>query len=293
MMDIRFIKLITIIVDYGSISNAAKKLNLTQSALSHQLGEFERQAGVLFFTRSNRRLRLTPAGQLVYDSAQNILAEVEKLESRLKNIQRSGRIRISAACTTNYHWLPQLVKRFKTNYPDVDIEIVIDISGNPVEEILKGNLDVAILNTPVENNKISYTYLFDDEMVAVFSHQHRFNEKSYLIAKDFEKEHLIIHSRPLSTVVFYENVLKPKGVEPLKISELPLTEAAIELIRADYGVAVMPQWTIRPYVESNLVATKRINRNGFFRRHYAAQLSGIEHPDYISSFIEYLKTGMG
>lgn len=291
-MDIRFIKLISAIVDYGSISGAAQKLNLTQSALSHQLNEFEKQAGVLFFTRSNKRLHITPAGQLVYDSAKTILHMIDELESRLKNINNSGRIRISAACTTNYHWLPQLAKRFKSDFPDVDIDIVIDVSGNPVDEIIKGNLDVAIVNTPVENGGIAYTHLFDDEMVAVFSISHRFNRKSYLIAKDFQDEHLIIHSRPLNTVVFYENVLKPKGVEPVKISALPLTEATIELVRADYGVAVMPLWTIKPYIELNMVSTKQINRNGFFRSQYAAKLSGVTQPGYVDAFIEYLKTGI-
>ena len=250
-MDFKYIKLISKIVDYGTITKAAEVLNLTQSALSHQLKEIETLMGIKFFTRSNRKLILTPAGKMVYDASHKILLELNKLEINLKNLNalNSGTIRLSAACTTSYYWLPKLLKSFNKEYPNVCIDIVIENSANTISEIIKGNLDVSIVVSPIENENIDYKFLFEDELVAVFSKQHKFNYKQYLIAKDFKDEHLIIHSKPLNTVVFYEQVLKPKRIEPLKISELPLTEAAIELIKANYGLAVMSKWSIKPFIK--------------------------------------------
>ncbi|MFT3738279.1 MAG: LysR substrate-binding domain-containing protein [Breznakibacter sp.] len=278
----------------GVFSKAAGVLNLTQSALSHQLKEAETQHGTKFFTRSNRKLNLTPAGRLVYEASQKILPELDKLESNLKHIHalHSGTIRVSAACSTSYHWLPYVLKSFREDFPNVDVDIVIENSTNPVQEIIKGKIDLSVMITPISSPHIDYRLLFEDEMVVVFSKAHRFNHKQYLIAQDFENEHLIIHSRPLSTVVFYEKILKPHAIEPRKISELPLTEATIELIRSNYGIAVMPKWSIAPYVASGTVCIKKINRKGLFRSHYAAILKSEHHPNYLHKFISYLGKGL-
>jgi LysR family transcriptional regulator for metE and metH len=230
---------------------------------------------------------------MVYDASGKILSEINKLDSNLKNLNKlnHGIIRLSAACTTSYYWLPKFLQSFKLDYPNVDIDIVLENSTNPISQIIKGKIDVSIIISPSENENIEYKFLFEDELVAVFSKQHKFNKKQFLIAKDFLNEHLIIHSKPLNTVVFYDQVLKPKGIEPIKISELPLTEAAIELIKVNYGVAVMSKWSIEPYLSSGSISFKKINRNGLFRSHYAAILKSPDHPEYINKFISYLSRG--
>ncbi len=293
-MDIRFIKLVTAIVEKGSLSLAADYLHLTQSALSHQLKEFENTSGTLFFTRSNKRLNITPAGQLVYESARTILSEISKLETQLKNLNQTTRgvIRISAGCTTSYHWLPPILTTFNEQYPNVSVEIKLDATGNPLPEITNGNLDIALINTPIENKNIEYISLFEDEMVAVISNNHPWATKPYVIAKDFADQHLIIHSKPLATVPVYAKVLKPKGIEPTRISELPLTEATIELIKANYGITVMSRWSLKNYIEKKEITIKRINKQGLFRQHYIAIPKGIKLPDYINKFVAYIKEEM-
>ena len=289
-MDFKYIKLISKIVEFGTITRASKELNLTQSALSHQLKEVENITGIKFFTRANRKLILTPAGKLVYDSSHKILIELNLLETNLKNLNKSnyGNIRLSAACTTSFFWFPRLLKSFNSEYPNVNVDIVIENSANTIHEIINGKLDISIVITPIENEHITYQFLFEDELVAVFSNQHKFNHKKILVAKDFKDQHLFIHSKPLNTVVFYEQVLKPKGIEPLKISELPLTEATIELIKANFGVTVMSKWALEPFLKSGLISYKKINKNGLFRSHYAATLTSKCQPDYLKKFVSYL-----
>lgn len=288
-MDYKYIRLISTIVDCGTISKAAERLNLTQSALSHQLKEIEDREKTLFFIRSNRRLKLTPAGTIVYESAKTILAEIDKLDVSLQNLNSSsaGRIRVTAACTTSYHWLPRVLRAFNAEFPNVEVDIVINNDATPVQEIINGNIDIAVMISPETNNHIRYNYLFDDELVAVFSTEHKFCKKRYLVASDFADQHLIIHSLPLSTVVVYQKVLKPKGIELAKISALPLTEATIELVKSGYGVAVMSRWSIAPYIQNGSIACCPINKNGLFRSHYAA-CKDAAHPQYFDRFIECL-----
>src|SRR6476646_5088997 len=111
MIDIKYLRLIESVAAAGSLSGAAKKLFLTQSALSHQLKEIEMQMGTEAFHRINKKLVLTPAGNIV-------LAELRKITSG-----EVGQLRICTECFTCYHWLPSLMKKFSLEYPNIEIQI--------------------------------------------------------------------------------------------------------------------------------------------------------------------------
>jgi LysR family transcriptional regulator for metE and metH len=126
-------------------------------------------------------------------------------------------------------------------------------------------------------------------MVAVVPDCHDWARKKFVTAKDFADQNLIIHSLPLETVTVYQFVLAPAGVMPAKITTLPLTEAAIEMVKADMGIMVMAQWALEPYLHSDALKTIRIGRKGLKRTHYAAILKNIHHPEYFDRFVEFLQ----
>jgi LysR family transcriptional regulator for metE and metH len=159
----------------------------------------------------------------------------------------------------------------------------------PLEKLLAGELDIAITSDPVENPKINYIELFQDEMLAVVANSHPWAEKKFVVANDFADQHLLIHSLPLETVTVHQLVLKPAGVAPKKITPLPLTEASIEMVKSDMGIMVMAKWALRPYLrDSNLVAIK-IGKNGLKRKHYVATMSDKNQADYFVHFIDFLR----
>lgn len=290
-MEIRQLKLIKAIVEEGSITKAIDKLHLTQSALSHQLREAEYHLGTKIFHRINKKMVLTKAGEKVYEMANDILSRMSDTELQIKKLiyGEAGELRLSTECYTSYHWLPALMKQFHLIYPNVALTIVMEATHHPLQKLLTGQLDIAITSDPVKDDNIVYTELFQDEMVAVVPDTHPWAGKKFVVAEDFAEQPLIIHSLPMETVTVHQFLLAPAGISPKKIIVLPLTEASIEMVKAEMGIMVMAKWALQPYLRDAALKAVKIGKNGLRRTHFAATLSNKQPPEYLHRFIEFLQ----
>ena len=289
-VEIRHLRLVKAIVEEGSIVNAINKLHLTPSALSHQLREAETQLGAPIFFRINKKLVLTPVGEKVLTTAYAILGELDTMKQEVKELigGEVGRIRLSTECYTSYHWLPATLRRFNADFPNVEVSINFEATHQPLPKLLSGHIDLAITSDPLSEAALEFVELFQDELVAVVPAHHPWATWPYVTAQDFAAVNLIIHSLPLETVTVFQKLLTPAGVAPAKLSVLPLTEASIELVKADMGVAVMAQWALKPYLASPELRAVRITPKGLVRQQYAARLRNHEYPLYYESFLQFL-----
>lgn len=291
-MEIRHLRLIKAIVEEGSITKAIDKLHLTQSALSHQLKEAEYQLGTKIFLRANKKMILTKAGEKLYIIANEILDRLSNTEKEIKQLifGEIGEIRISTECYSSYHWLPSVLKQFHLLYPNIDLKIVMEATHYPLQKLQENILDIAIISDPVKDENIQYVELFQDEMLMVVSENHSWASKKYVVAEDFVDEHLLIHSLPMETVTVHQFLLAPAKVSPKKITPLPLTEASIEMVKAEMGIMAMAKWALQPYLKNNSIKAIKIGKNGLKRKHYIAYMNNKTYPDYFSHFIEFLQT---
>ena len=290
-MEIRHLKLIKAIVEEGSITKAIDKLHLTQSALSHQLKEAEYQLGTAIFLRTNKKLVLTKAGEKIYELANEILEKLAATQSEIKQMVfgESGEIRISTECFSSYHWLPSVLKQFHLLYPNVELKIITEATHIPLQKLLDNTIDIAIVSDIIKDNSIQYTELFQDEVVMVVSENHPWAVKKYVVAEDFINEHLIIHSLPMETVTIHQFFLAPAKVKPKKITPLPLTEASLEMVKADMGIMSMAKWALQPYLSNHPVKAVKVGKNGLKRKHFIATRTNEKHPDYFIHFITFLQ----
>lgn len=291
-MEIRHLRLVKAIVEEGSITNAINKLHLTQSALSHQLKEAEYQLGTKVFLRQNKKLVLTKAGEKLYETANEVLSKLSDTEREIKQLifGEFGEISISTECYSSYHWLPSVLKQFHLLYPNIELKIVMEATHYPLQKLLEGVINIAIVSDPLNDKRIKYIELFQDEMLMVVSENHEWSRKKYVVAEDFADQHLLIHSLPLETVTVHQFLLAPANVTPRKITPLPLTEASLEMVKADMGVMAMAKWALQPYLKSNSIRAVKIGRNGLKRKHYIAYLGDKECPEYFAHFIAFLQT---
>ena len=291
-MEIRHLRLIKAIVEEGSITKAIDKLYLTQSALSHQLKEAEYQLGTKIFLRTNKKLILTKAGEKLYEVANEILDKLSETELQIKQMVfgEFGEIRISTECFSSYHWLPSVLKQFHHLYPNVELKIVTEATHYPLKKLLDNVIDIGIVSDQVKDDRIKYLELFQDEVVMAVSENHPWANKKYVIAEDFANEHLIIHSLPMETVTIHQMVLAPANITPKKITPLPLTEASVEMVKADMGVMSMAKWALQPYLKNSPIKAIKIGKNGLKRKHYIAIRAEKKYPDYFNHFIGFLQT---
>ncbi len=290
-MEIRHLKLIKAVAEKGSLTKAVDDLFLSQSALSHQLKEIETQLGTSLFHRINKRLVITSAGKIVYESAKKILEEIENTEVAIKkNISGGeGKLRIATECFTCYHWLPGLMKDFKREFPKVELEIFPKSTTQPIKHVLAGKLDIAIVSGEKTDLNVSATELFTDELVAVVPNHHAWAKKKYVNPKDFQNQTIIIHSFPLSSVTLFRELLIPHDIQPKKVLDMQVTEAIIEMIKADMGIMVFAKWIIEPHLKGSNLSLVPVTKRGLFRKWYAVTLKESETPAYVENFIKHLK----
>ncbi len=286
-MDIKYLRLVKTITEEGNMANSSQKLFLTQSALSHQLRELEQQLGFKVFIRSRNRWKLTEEGEELYKMAKEVLHTIQHRLSSIKQIQSGakGVIKVSTECYSFYQGLPGFIQKMGLLYPDIEVDLVLEATHQPISKLLSGAIDMAFVTSKPENELLTNIPLFEDEIFALLHKEHGYNGKEYLEAKDFNDVHLIIHSFPLETVSVYEQFLKIHKINPIKISAIPLTEVALDMVNANMGMVCMPKWALRSFKLSEDIIFKRIGSNGLKRVHYLVVRKEDRQKKYINDFI--------
>ena len=294
-MEIKHLRLVQNIVELGSLAKSKDKLCLTQSALSYQLKEAEMQAGTPLFVRSNKKLRLTAAGEIVYNKALQILAQVDELDREIMEMSQGekGVFRICTACFTHYYWLPALIKKFNELHPNVEIRIYPEYINESITRLQNHDLDAVIINKPELCKSVRFHEILSDEFVAIVPPDHEWTKKKFVKATDFEGKNLIIFSKPMDTVFVYTKVLRPAGIEPKHVYEVPMTEAMVEMVAAGIGVAVIPLWIARSYIEMGKIVPVQVTSKGLLRTLGLAVQEKKTYPSYYKTLIDFLKENLG
>src|SRR5690349_2927363 len=210
MIETRHLQMICAIAESGSMTNAARKLFLTQPSLSHQLKDIESRLGTQLFLRVNKKLVLTPAGETLLREANEILPRLKRIEHDFQNGNGSPKmLRISTQCYTCYHWLPRLMKTFQKDFPDIHFDIVTEAMSNTSEYLLTDKIDLAVTSIKPDKPGIHCEKLFDDEQVLLVPHGHSLAGKEFVTARDFENQHMVIYKESKGTDFFITNVLEP------------------------------------------------------------------------------------
>jgi LysR family transcriptional regulator for metE and metH len=291
MIEIKHFQLIRAIADTGSMTKASQKLFLTQPSLSHQLKEIETRLGARLFLRVNKSMVLTPEGRKILEAGEEILTKVSALEKEITAHNSSARqLRITTQCYTCYHWLPSLMKKFQTQAPNTDIDIVTEAMSSPIEFLLKGQIDLAVTNNLKAVNGIKFEKLFDDEQVVLVPSKHPLARKKVIQPADFANEPYIIYKEDISRDYFARNVLIPRDIQVGKVVKMQLTEARVELVKAGMGLAVLSRWLVRPFVrDSNAIKLLPIGKRGFYRTWYVATLDQKKNDPVVGHFTSFLK----
>jgi LysR family transcriptional regulator for metE and metH len=278
LLDIRQLRVVDAIIRTGTVTKAAEQLFVTQPAVSHALKEMESKLGVSLFRREGRRMAPTVEGERLAETARLVIDEVGRAEYDLGRYKTGyrGVLHVATGCYTCYHWLPRIINEFAEAFPDVDLQIVPEVTRHPVAALKDGRLDLAIIETEeADDDDLDVQVLFEDELLAVMQLGHPLASRPYLTAVDFANETLLVHNNNPEGV-FYDEVLGPAGVHPERMFALQLTEALVESARSGLGVAVLPEWVVAPHVETGRVSTVRVTEKGLFRTWSLATLKDRE-----------------
>lgn len=273
----------------GSVTRAAAELHLTQSAVSHQLRTIEERLGTPLFLRLGKRMVVTAAGERVLSAARRVLDDLVATEAVIRRIGKheAGSIRVCAQCNTGYHWLPPLVEAFRRRHPGVEVSLAVECTIRPIEALLEGLLDLAIVTQDIRNEHVRVRPLFEDEHAAIVAPSHPLAKRPFVRAEDFARERLLLYSGSREDSFTFQRILRPAGVEPASVSFVMLTEAILEMVKAGLGISVMQTWAVEPSLRAGEVRAVPITPAGIRRQWRAATLKAATAP-HVDAFIDLL-----
>lgn len=293
-MEVKYFRLVIAIAETGSITKAADKLFLTQSALSHQLKEVEEMVGFELFDRVKKKLILSSSGKVFLDYSYSVLGEIQKLKDEMKShgVGEVGKIRLTTEATTCYLWLPRVLKQYEKEFPNIDVQLSSAASNKPLKQLLSGKVDLAIVHRIRPDKNIEFIEIFTDEAIALVPATDPISKKTFLTPDDFSNARYITHSKRRDESAFFEGFLKPNNVTPRKWIYIQFTEAVVAMVKEGLGIAVLANWLAKPYLDSDKVMAVKISKKGLARKWYIAVLKKNNRKSYFDRFIHLVKIEM-
>lgn len=267
VLETRDLRLVQAIAEAGGATRAAKRLHLSQSAVSHQLRSLEERLGLPLFERKSGRLSITAAGQRLVELARQILVPLKQVELELRRgvYRERVKLRVSTQCYTAYHWLPRALTTLMTEHPQVELVLQSDVAGPAAEQLKADRSDLVLCVSSKVSGPYVQVPLFDDELVLAVPCGHRLARKRFVEGKDLADETLI---QPEASVVERERVRKQlfrQGERVKGVLRLPAAEAALDLVRAGLGVSILASFTLRSRVARGELCSVRLTQRGLRR----------------------------
>lgn len=246
-IDLRHLRTIRAIHEAGGLQRAADRLNITQSALSHQIKGLEDQAGVELFVRRARPMRLTAAGHRMLRAAERILPEIAALEAEFAALRdgRAGRLHIAMECHACFDWLLPVLAMHRRAWGDIDVDIRPGLAFAALPALVREDVDVVISSDPEDLPGVVFQPLFDYQPVCVLAAGNPLADKAEIAAEDLREQTLLTYPMDRARLDVFSELLEPARVEPRMVRQVELTAVMLMLVAADRGVAVLPDWVLR------------------------------------------------
>lgn len=287
LLEVRHLRTLAALRDTGSLVRAAQMLNLTQSALSHQIKLLEEHYGTPLFERKSVPPQFSGTGLRLLQLADTALPLLEEAERDVARLARSdaGQLRIAVECHTCFDWLMPSMDAFRHGWPEVELDIVSGFHPDPIALLLQDRAEVAIVAEPDPDEVVDYHPLFSFEIVALLANDHALAAKAYLQASDFADQTLISYPVPDEMLDIIRQVLQPAGVVPANRRTTELTIAMLQLVASGRGVATLPRWAVQGYLDRGYVSARPLGPKGLTGRLYMACTAATSQRPWLSDFV--------
>lgn len=287
MLEIRHLQMLSALARHGSLAGTADELNLTASAISHQLKELEHYYDIVLVNRRSRPVSFTPAGKLMLQLADNILPQVARTKSDIKRLAfgQAGRLRLASECHSCFDWLMPILNVYRKNYSDVELDFATGFEPEPHQMLIDGEIDLLITASDLPIEGISYRPLFTYESRLVLAPAHQLASQTKILPEDLTEQTLIAYPVEQKRLDIIAKFLEPAGVVPKKVRTTELTAMLIQLVASERGVAALPDWVVVEYEKKGWVVSRPLG-DGVYCQLYAGVRSDSQELAYMRGFLQ-------
>jgi DNA-binding transcriptional LysR family regulator len=242
-MDFRQLEMFHAAAENSSFTLAGRQLFVAQSAISRKIRLLEEELGEKLFKRVNKRIFLTPAGEVMLRYARHIFQDLRNAASEVSDIAQlnSGVIRIGSGMTACMYLLPPVIEKFQARYPKVEVRVVTGTSETLVPQIRNSALDVGILTLPVKSPDLEVIPFTTEELVVVASPRHRvLAKKRSVSAEELKGYPMILFNPGTATRQLIDECFARLGLEPQIVMVSENVATIKPLVRINLGISLLP-----------------------------------------------------
>ena len=251
------------IVREQSFTRAAEKLFLTQPAISLQLKALERELGEVLLERSRKRIRLTPAGEILFLRAQEVFAQLESARDEiaaLQNVMR-GRLAVGTSDTNCTYILPEVLQEFRERYPHVELDIRNRMSPEVVHMVLENEVNFGLVTLPVRNRELVTQKLFERRDVLICRPDHPIlGDRKRVRLEEVAEQPLLALERGSTSRQLMDETFRQVGQSPQVAMNLGGIEVIKRFVEIGLGIALVPQVTVGREVEEGRLIVVQVHK---------------------------------
>lgn len=293
-MDIHRLEVFCRVVEFKSFTKAADAVFLTQPTVSEHIRALEEEVGERLVDRLGREILPTAAGKILYQYAKDL---IRIRNSAVQAIQRfkgdlSGHLLVGASTIPGTYILPGLLGSFKGRYPSILVTLKIGGSGEIVEKVIDGSLELGLIGVKWEDRRVVLEEIFSDELVLVVPPEHPWAERKTVELDDLAGEPFILRERGSGTRMVMNQALEAHGFSPASIrtvAEMGSTEAVRQGIRARIGVSVLSRQAVADDLARGDLTALPISGVRLSRSFYLALRKNRQPSPLCTAFIGYLR----
>lgn len=251
-MHIETLKVFCDLAETGSFSLAASKNFITQSAVSQQIRSLEERYSRELVERSKGHIRLTPAGEVLYQAGKEIIQKYREIEDSLQTLSHSvaGTVRVATVYSVGLYELSSPLKKYLRTFPDVNIHLEYTRANKIYEEVIRGDMDLGIVAYPSKRPQILITPFREDRLVLVCAPQHPFAEFHRFSIKRLNGEKFVGFERDVPTRRALDRIFRRHGIKAQYIMEVDNIETIKRVVEIGSGISIVPELSIAQEVRA-------------------------------------------
>ena len=287
MIELRHLKTLVALRDSGSLVEAAERLFVTQSALSHQIKDLEDRMDCPLFVRKTKPPRFTSAGRRLLALGDEVLPMFRAAERDIKRLAggEAGRLHICIDCHTCFQWLIPCIDKYRGDWPEVELDLTGGFNFAPLPALARGDLDLVITADPLPISGIAYIPLFRYEAMLAVDRHHPLSLKEWVEPEDLSDQVLITYPVERERLDVFTRFLDPASVEPESIRTAELTPMMVQLVASGRGTACLPNWALMEYVDNQIIVARKLGEHGIWATLYAAIREDQKDAAFIEDFL--------
>jgi DNA-binding transcriptional LysR family regulator len=256
-MTLEQLRIFVAVAERQHVTQAARALNLAQSAASHAIAALEARHDTRLFDRVGRRIELTEAGRVFLIEARAVLARAEMAELALSEFGtlKRGTLSVQASQTIASYWLPRRIVAFRRAFPQITVRLAIGNTAQVAEAVESGTAELGFVEGAVESEHFDSTAVARDQLVVVVGPEHSWVGRSRLGPAELVKGEWVLREAGSGTRSVFEDAMVQLGIphESLQIVlELPSNEAVRGAVEAGLGATAISASVAAPSIEAGL-----------------------------------------